>query len=412
MKGPRLQSFRLQNFKAVRDSGTIRFTPLTVFIGNNGSGKSSLIEGMETLQLIVEDGLDGAMREWHGFEHIWHQSSPHTLKSTKQDRQHQTNPMSFSLRARTEGKSKSVSAKLEVSSGPGGNELFILKEEITFAKWWKYTRNASGTIKAQPPQTVGYDQAITPEGDPFFNKQPDEKGILIGLDKFSDDDSLMEDVLAQSISEWQFISLIPQQMGGPVPQKRTGGDIQLEKNGSNIAEYLLDIRNKDPRAFQGIIETLHYVLPYATDLQPALTSELERTVYLQMTEGKFKLPGWLLSTGTLRILAILALLRHPSPPPVIIIEEIENGLDPRTINLIVDEIRNAVESGKTQVILTTHSPYLLDLLLLSHIVLAERVDDQPVFTRPADIESLKEWTKKFRPGQLYTMDLLSGKSDK
>ena len=62
------------------------------------------------------------------------------------------------------------------------------------------------------------------------------------------------------------------------------------------------------------------------------------------------MPGWLLSTGTLRVLALLALLRHPHPPSLIMIEEIENGLDPRSVHLIVDEIRNAVEMGLTQVI--------------------------------------------------------------
>ena len=43
-----LNSVRIENFKAVRKSGTVTLTPLTVFIGNNGSGKSSLIEGLET----------------------------------------------------------------------------------------------------------------------------------------------------------------------------------------------------------------------------------------------------------------------------------------------------------------------------------------------------------------------------
>lgn len=171
----------------------------------------------------------------------------------------------------------------------------------------------------------------------------------------------------------------------------------------------MSIRKLDQSAFDGIVETLQYVLPYARDLQPTLTAELERAVYLQLTEGDCKVPGWLLSTGTLRIVALLALLRHPTPPPLVIIEEVENGLDPRTIHLLVDEIRNAVESGRTQVILTTHSPYLLDLLDLSHIVLVDRVNGEPTFTRPADQKSLQEWTKNFGPGRLYTMDLLGRK---
>ena len=79
MKILMLKSFRLKNFKAVRDSGTVRFTPLTAFIGNNGSGKSSIVEGLETFQAIVEDGLDKAMQQWRGFEYIWHQGVPHQL---------------------------------------------------------------------------------------------------------------------------------------------------------------------------------------------------------------------------------------------------------------------------------------------------------------------------------------------
>lgn len=58
MTTPFLRSFRLKHFKAVRDSGVIRFSPLTVFIGNNGSGKSSITEALETLQAIVDQGLD------------------------------------------------------------------------------------------------------------------------------------------------------------------------------------------------------------------------------------------------------------------------------------------------------------------------------------------------------------------
>jgi predicted ATPase len=135
---------------------------------------------------------------------------------------------------------------------------------------------------------------------------------------------------------------------------------------------------------------------------------LQRTVYLEMTEGNFKLPGWMLSTGTIRVLAIIALLRHPEPPPLIFIEELENGLDPRTLNLVVEEIRRSVQLERTQVIITTHSPYLLDLLSLSQIVVVERVNGQPVFTRPADHPSLEAWLEKFSPGQLYTMGRLRG----
>lgn len=90
------------------------------------------------------------------------------------------------------------------------------------------------------------------------------------------------------------------------------------------------------------------------------------------------------------------------------IEEIENGLDPRSIHLIVEEIRTAVLSEKTQVILTTHSPYLLDLLTLDQLVLVARDETgEPRFYRPgSDQKKLKEWSKDFAPGRLYTMGSL------
>jgi len=59
-----LLSFCLRNFKAIQNSKSIRFTPLTVFIGNNGSGKSSIIEALETFQILSLQGLDEAMH--HG----------------------------------------------------------------------------------------------------------------------------------------------------------------------------------------------------------------------------------------------------------------------------------------------------------------------------------------------------------
>ena len=139
----------------------------------------------------------------------------------------------------------------------------------------------------------------------------------------------------------------------------------------------------------------------------ALTSELDRSIYPQLTEGNFKVPGWLLSTGTLRILALLALLRHPEPPPLIIIEEIENGLDPQSVRLIISEMRDAISDGKTQIIMTTHSPFLLDLVSLDHIVLVERIDGKPVFSRPGDSEELQQWAESFSLGTLYTAGRLS-----
>ena len=84
-----------------------------------------------------------------------------------------------------------------------------------------------------------------------------------------------------------------------------------------------------------------------------------------------------------------------------------------TMTLLVEEIRNAVLGGVTQVVLTTHSPYLLDLLTLEQIVLVTRVESgEPRFTRPADSQSLRRWAAEFAPGRLYTMGRLHEATDR
>lgn len=383
-----LKSFRLRNFKAVRDSKTIRFSPLTAFIGNNGSGKSSIVEGLFTYQMIVRDGLETAMNYWRGFEQIRNKAVAHPHVSANVDRPYEKNPIEFHVQG------QAYRAEMSVSADPNG-EIFILEENLDLNKQVAFKRHSSRAYSTQ--QETHLYQCLDDES------MLDLSAIKEQLRHWNT--NALDDIL-----NWQFINLNPSIMGYPQPQQRTVKQSPLNSDASNLAQYLLDIYKLDQDAFNGIVETLQYVLPYARDLQSTPTSraELEPKVYLQLTEGDFKIPGWLFSTGTLRILALLALLRHPQPAPLIVIEEIENGLDPRTIHLVVEEIRNAVESGRTQVIITTHSPYLLDLLNLSHLVLVERdAKGQPVFSRPASHQSLKEWSKQFNPGQLYTMGQLS-----
>ncbi len=388
-----LSSVRVNNFKAIRNSKTVKFTPLTVFIGDNGSGKSSLFEALETLQIMSEHGLDAAMNRWRGFEFVWNQTARANAKTyldasnSEATRKLYENAITFDLQGDWSAAKYRVFSEISLVLTQNTTSLVISTEKIEHTNL-TVQRNVFG------------DTELLDE---------DEFGPRVFLEyKLSDGESAISRGLGNFLERWQFVLLAPEIMGVPIPQKRTSGAVKLARDGSNIADYLRDILSKDPIAYEGIVEVFKEVVPFARDLQTQVAQELQRTVYLEMTEGNFKIPGWMLSTGTIRVLAIIALLRHPTPPPIIFIEELENGLDPRTLNLIVEEIRRAVELEKTQVVITTHSPYLLDLLSLSQIVVVERVNGQPVFTRPANQDSLAAWLEKFSPGQLYTMGRLRG----
>ncbi|OGR07612.1 MAG: hypothetical protein A2511_13555 [Deltaproteobacteria bacterium RIFOXYD12_FULL_50_9] len=360
-----LKSARIENFKAIQDSHTVSFTPLTVFIGNNGSGKSSLIEGLETYRTIIADGLDAAMSRWFGFEHVWNKQSRHNLPAAG----FFENPMKFTWAGQTE--KVTAKAHMIVNTKPGFNALFIQEEQARLKDCREINR----------------------VGD-----------LINGKEKIEPGRSGLPGEARDFVLGWQFLSLMPANMGTPAPKKMaTAGTLLLNRDGSNLAQYLSDIRDKDTSAFNGIIDAMRFVLDYAGDFQPVETQEIQRTMYVSMKEKRFSIPGWMLSTGTVRVLALLAVLRNPNPPRVLIIEEIENGLDPRTIHLVLEEIRIAVQSGQTQVIMTTHSPYVLNLLPLPTIVLVERdTGGDPVFWRPAGEHDVQEWAKRFTPGELYT----------
>ena len=347
-----LNSLKLNNFKAIRKfQKTIKFTPLTVFIGNNGSGKSSVIEALEMIYFMAQIGIDEAMNCWHGFDSIWNQAVSHEYKNNKY-----TNPMAFKFN----GNHSNNKYKIEFDISPDQNKDYISLRKAAIS---------------------------------YGSAKKDHVGWLLNK-------------LKSITNEWQFLKLVPQEMTEPTHKKHTFGDIKLKENGENIAEYLNFIHEIDANVVNDIIATMKYILPYVEDIRTEITFDYDKKVFLNLIEKGVKkaLPGWLFSTGTLRALAIISVLKSPKSPKLLIIEEIENGLDPRTINLLISEIKNYINYKNGQVIITSHSPYFLDLLSLSQIILVERdKNNSPLFIRPSEIKELEKWTKDFSCGQLYTM---------
>ena len=394
-----IESFQLKNFKAIRDSGPVEFTPLTVLIGENGSGKSSLVEGLETYNHIVKHQANVAMRRWLGFQHI--AKFPVSPETDSRNGAKTTNAIEIDLHGSVSD--SSFQARMGVINNPKTNETIIDYEQLYIETHRVIDRDRHGHV------TI-LDRELTSDIPPDLSVLPLPYGLRVAVSLEHDDENLLALKAWDIDFDWQFVRLRSGGIGYPQTLERSGWKISLESNGSNIAEYILDLRRQHRDAYDGVVETLQHILPYASAIEPVLTNDLERQVYIKMIEREFEVPGWLLSTGSLRILCLLALFRHPKPPPLIVIEEIENGLDPRAIHLIVDEMRDLVDSGRSQLIVTTHSPYLLNLMPLSSIVLVERKDGEPTFSRPADREDLDNWSRRFAPGDLYTMGALSSEN--
>lgn len=373
-----LGSVRIKNFKAIRDSGALRLDALTVFIGNNGAGKSSVIEALELVKRLAVENLDDALTPLGDFEDVHYKGRIMGHRSAAGASRVETGPIGISAHGHHRGKSFFAETKIGLREG----NVVYFAEEVT-------TRSGFRTVRSGDEQQTTYVRGKEERIQSIFR-----------------DISILGDGLPDVLDEWQFVRLNPDTMGAARAIKGSGSRVRLMPDGANVAEYLLEIA-RDPPVFEDLFQALSFVLPYAKTLKVPVTSQIRRQAYLEMAEAEFNVPGWMLSTGTLRIAALLALFRHPSAPKVLFIEELENGLDPRTIGLIVDEIRSAVLSGRQQVIVTTHSPYLLDLFPLESIVMVDRVDGAPVFWRPNDEADIRKWKDKFAPGRMYTTGALS-----
>lgn len=352
-----IQKITIKNFKAIQ-SATIKLTDLSVFVGNNGSGKSSVMEALQTLQEILLHGISaGFTNRWFGLEKIQNNRA----NKSKND-------ILIELTAKI-GREK-FSYSVSFNSSTNNDVYFTVHESL------KKANNVIFEINKQQ------EELSLPKHSHPFAKQ------VFGY-----------------ITAWQFLSLIPEEMYYPVRREQSKLSISMSTSGRNVADYFSRLQD-NPTLFSGVLDKMRYVLP-DLDFMGAAHDQIRKEVFLWLTESKSKerLPSWLFSSGTLRILAILAILNSETPPPVVFIEEIENGLDPRTLNLLVEEMRGLLPEH--QFVTTTHSPYFLDLVALKHIIVAERTNGKTDYYRPDDDERLNAWKTKFSAGNLYTMNKLS-----
>src|SRR5579864_5569764 len=122
-----LETFRLKNFKGVRDSGEVRFTPLTAFIGYNGVGKSNLIDGLLAFREIVVSGLDHALSRWGGYEYVL--NAPAQSAERRNGKPPITEPIEFTFTG-TAVEGGQYQASMAIGLNPKREEFCIEHEQL------------------------------------------------------------------------------------------------------------------------------------------------------------------------------------------------------------------------------------------------------------------------------------------
>lgn len=170
-----------------------------------------------------------------------------------------------------------------------------------------------------------------------------------------------------------------------------------------VIDYFL---RRDRRRFSQFVDSARTLINGLEEIEISTPDPAKRGIDL-VIDGGMRLPADEASVGTRLILFFLALAYHPSPPRTVLLEEPENGVHPRRLADIVRLLRE-ITVGKhgnntAQVILTTHSPYLLDHVDLKtdQVLVFRRNDDGSRTAEPADAERLKTFLDEFMLGEVW-----------
>ena len=120
------------------------------------------------------------------------------------------------------------------------------------------------------------------------------------------------------------------------------------------------------------------------------------------------IPANRLSDGTLRYLALLTILCHPTPPPLVCIEEPELGMHP---DIMTDIAKLLIAASKrTQLIVTTHSKNLIDRLWEDpeSVVICEKDFDSSTELNRLSMDKLERWLERYELGEIWEKNLFGG----
>ena len=334
----RIEYLKVQNFRALRELEFKDLTPLTVLLGPNGSGKSTVFDVFAFLSECFELGLRKAWDK---------RGRAKELKTRGGD-----GPVSIEIKYREPGYPL-ITYHLAVDERKGG--------PIVVEEWLRWKRGSHG----QPFRFLDYREG---QGRAVSGEKPDEQDNRIDV-PLNSADLLAVNALGQFaehprvaalrnfITGWYVSFLSAESARG---QPEAGPQDRLTKTGDNLANVIQYLAEQYPERLERIFKVLRQRVPR---IERVLAETMpDGRLLLQIKDAPFSHPvlAKFASDGTLKMLAYLALLYEPVPPPFIGIEEPENFLHPRLLPELAEECRVAIE--RTQLLVTTHSPFFLNAL--------------------------------------------------
>lgn len=390
-----LKKIRLTDFKSFADE-EVELAPLTLLVGANAAGKSNLFDAIRFLQglpfLTLSEVLQGEERSgpdaWPGIRGRAEEAARIGCSSFTLETQW-TSPVvptvSHRIACRTQPTPALISERL--LDPEAVNE--VLEAEAISGKLtvsWQLPEGNSNTVLPSAERSLL--SLVFVNG--WFNRDLPVGGAGLGW------------YVRTFLEAIRFVDIRPESMRG---YGRRGAPLGNE--GKNLSGVLADICS-EPDAKQSLVDWLaELCAPELEDIDIVEVKQLGDVMAFLIEKGGRRISARSVSDGTLRFLGTLLALRTAEPGSVILIEEIEVGLHPTRIRLLVEYLEAVTRERQIQVIATTHSPVVLEWLsaeaLRSALVLGRTPEREgTVVRRLGDLPHFDEVVRRKGIDELFT----------
>lgn len=348
-----LKRLSVSGFKSLRGV-SVELPALTVLFGPNAAGKSNLLDALHTLSRVgglrtLADALDPLSGgRGHAFEAFTFPAGglPELL-----DRPRACFTIQADLAVDAKRYRYRISPEIDLATG----RLGVSDEYLTLLK-------KNGAVKGAPAiERVDDELRVRRKGKPG---RPRTEPVGINHALLSDRSlggngyAPLRDVRRQ-IANWRVHYLDPRTMRVPRPPSDVLG---IGESGHQLVPFLYKLKADDPYKFESVTRMMCSLVPNIQGISVELDSK-RGTLDLTVRQSGIDYSSRMVSEGTLRVLALCAIVMNPWAGSLVALEEPENGVHPRRIELIAELLLGLTAEWGRQLLVTTHSPLFCEAVI-------------------------------------------------
>jgi predicted ATPase len=367
----RFRNLSIHGFRRLNDV-VLDLRPLTVMIGANGSGKTSVLEGLSLLANSAQGVLRQSISDLSGLPGVLTYDHAETLELGISMKVPDKEDWLYLLRLRPLGQGYEI----EEESLNQGGILYIMARPLVRVDY--YDADQRRTIHPNW-EYVPFETSLSQVPKMFREPEDFRKRLA-------------------SSTYYHVLNVDPR---SPVRLPQPMQPAMLPgRNGEELVSCLFNLRESERDRFEAIEDALRAAFPgfERLDFPPVAAG----TLALAWREKGFSKPLYMhqLSEGTLRFLWLATLLASPGLTALTLLDEPEVSLHPELLNILSDLFREA--STRTQLVVATHSDRLIRFLKPEEVVVIDSDEDGMSTLTWADKLDLEEWLKEYSLDELWS----------